>query len=170
MFTCPTITQPEVNGFGWNLGYSEYSVWSWPDRFWVQAAQKRERESERKFFFCPVINARLYRFPPLRSTRRGYERWWILSDSICENLPVRGPFSKKVNFCVNVVNDCGLQAAISAKWLQILESHDWLACLLNVGFTSVPLESTQSHSPGLQAAYLQCFDSVSWVSGGTSIQ
>ena len=30
MFTRPAITLPEVNGFGWNLGYSEYIVWSWP--------------------------------------------------------------------------------------------------------------------------------------------
>ena len=29
-------------------------------------------------------------------------------------------------------------------WLQILESHDWLARLRNVGFPSIPLESTQS--------------------------
>ena len=30
MFTRSTITSPEVNGFGWNLGNSEYVVWSWP--------------------------------------------------------------------------------------------------------------------------------------------
>jgi len=52
----------------------------------------------------------------------------------------KGSFSEKVNFCVKLVNDFRLQAAISAKWLQILESHDWLARLRNVGFPSVPLQ------------------------------
>ena len=33
-----------------------------PDGFWMQSAQKRERESERKLF-CSVNNARLCRFP-----------------------------------------------------------------------------------------------------------
>jgi len=32
-----------------------------------------------------------------------------------------------------------------------LENHDRLVRLWNVGFPSVPLESTQSHSPGQQA-------------------
>jgi len=74
------------------------------------------------------------------------------SENIFENLPVRGLFSKKVNFCVNIVNDFRIQAAISPKRLQIAESHDRLASLRNVGFPFIPLESTQSHSPGLQAA------------------
>jgi len=52
-----------------------------------------------------------------------------------------------------IVNDFRLQAAISQKWLQILESDVRLACLWNVGFPSIPLESTQSHSPGQQAPY-----------------
>jgi len=30
MFTRPAITPPRVNGFGWNLGHSEYVVFSWP--------------------------------------------------------------------------------------------------------------------------------------------
>jgi len=29
MFTRSAITPPKVNGFGWNLGYSELIVWSW---------------------------------------------------------------------------------------------------------------------------------------------
>ena len=76
-----------------------------------------------------------------------------LLENIYENLPVRGLFSKKIKFWVTVFNDFGLQATISPKSLQISESHDRLASLRNVGFPSVPLESTQSHSPGLQAAY-----------------
>jgi len=54
MFTRLAITPPEVYGFGWNLGYSQYIVycifWSWPWQIWARSAQKRERESERKFF------------------------------------------------------------------------------------------------------------------------
>jgi len=43
-----------------------------------------------------------------------------------------------------IVNDFRLQAAISRKWLQILESDDRLGRQWNDGFPSVPLESTQS--------------------------
>jgi len=99
MFTRPAITPPEVNGFGWNLGYSQHVVWSWR---W----QKRERESEPKFcIFCHVNNARLYRFPVSHISRNLHansrkdspsERWWILSENIFDNLPVRD-FPKKVN-------------------------------------------------------------------------
>jgi len=133
MFTRLVITPPEENGFGWNLGYSEYILWSWPWQT-LDTIRAETGAGEWAEFFCPANNARLCRFPVSQisrnlHTRRGSERWWILSENICENLPVRGLFSKKVNFCVNVVNDFGLQAAISAKWLQILESHDWLALL-----------------------------------------
>jgi len=34
-----------------------------------------------------------------------------------------------------------------------LENHDRLARIWNIGLPSVPLESTQSHSPGQQAAH-----------------
>jgi len=37
--------------------------------------------------------------------------------------------------------------------MKILESHDWLARLRNVGFPYVALESTQNHSPGLYSAH-----------------
>ena len=30
MFTRSAITPPEVSRFGWNVGYAEYIVWSWP--------------------------------------------------------------------------------------------------------------------------------------------
>jgi len=42
-----------------------------------------------------------------------------------------------------------------------LENHDSLARLWNVGFPSVPLESTQSHSPGQQALHEK---GLSWTS------
>jgi len=71
------------------------------DRFWARSAQKRERKIEPKFcFFCHVNNARLYRFLVSQisrnlHTRRGSERWWILSENIFENLPIRGLFPPK---------------------------------------------------------------------------
>jgi len=131
------------------------------DIFWARSAQKRERESEPKFcFFCEVNNARLYRFPGSQISRNLHTRlgsvsvsWWILSEANFEDLPARGLFFQKGNFGATVFNDFGLQAAISPKWLQISESHDRLASLRNVGFPFVPLELTQSHSLGLQAAY-----------------
>jgi len=43
-----------------------------------------------------------------------------------------------------------------SEMIKISESHDRLASLQNVGFPSVALELTQSHSPGLQAAYKKC--------------
>jgi len=61
---------------------------------------------------------------------------------------------------VIIVNDFRLQAAISRKWLQILENHDRLARLWNVGFPSIPLESTQSHSPGQQSPYTEWLSSM----------
>jgi len=104
MFTRPAITPPEVNGFGWNLGTPSILSGAGPGIFWARSAQKRERESERKFcFFCPVNNARRYRYPVNQisrylHTRRGSERWWILLENICENLPVRGLFPKRSTF------------------------------------------------------------------------
>ena len=50
-------------------------------------------------------------------------------ENICENLPVRGLFPKKLHFCLIKVNDFRLTAAISPKRLQILESHDRLVPL-----------------------------------------
>jgi len=77
-----------------------------PDRFWSRSAQKQERQSEPKLcFFCPVNNARIYKFPVRQISRnshtiRGSVSRWIFSENIFETLPVRGLFSKKINVCV----------------------------------------------------------------------
>ena len=159
VFTHPAITPPEVNGFGWNLGQSEYIVWSWPWQI-MGAIRAEERAGARAeiLFFLSVSKARFHRLPVGQisrnsHTRRGSMSRWILSENVFENLPVRGLFSKKVRRCVNILNKFQLQAPISAKWIQIAESHDRLARLRNVGFPYVPLESTQSHSSGLQAEH-----------------
>ena len=54
MFTRSAITPPEVNGFGildeiWGTPSTLFGAG--PDRFWARSAQKRERETLRKFCF-----------------------------------------------------------------------------------------------------------------------
>ena len=130
----------DVHAFGYNCAGSE--------RIWMKFGVLREycltdfgrdprrsnsgRASRNFVFFCPVNNARLYRFSVSQISRnshtiRGSVSPWILSENICENLPVRGLFCKKVNCCVKILNDFRLQAAISAKWLQIAETLNWRA-------------------------------------------
>ena len=99
-FTRSAITPSEVNGFGWNLGHSEYIVWSWPWQIFVP--RRSESGSAGRFFvfFCQVNNARLYRFSVGQIsrnllTRRGSATWWILSEQNFQNLPARvGYFPK----------------------------------------------------------------------------
>jgi len=114
-------------------------------------------------FVCQVNNARLCQFPVSQisrnlHTRRGSVTWWILSDFLNWKFALKGSFFQKT---LIIVNDFRLQAAISRKWLQILESDDRLARLWNVGFPSITLESTQIHSPGQQAPYKK---GLSWTS------
>ena len=105
MFTRSAITPPEVNGFGWNLRNSR--VYCLELALTDFGRDPRRTESGRacgNFVFCQVNNARLCRFPVSQisrnlHTRRGSETWWILSEQICENLPVRGLFSKKTSKC-----------------------------------------------------------------------
>jgi len=100
MFTRSAITPPGVNGFGWNLGHSEYAVRSWPWQI-LGAIRAEARAGERaEVFFCQENNALLYRFPVSQisrnlHTRRGSMSPWILSENICENSPVRGLFPKR---------------------------------------------------------------------------
>jgi len=102
MFTRPPITPPEVYGFGWNLGQSQYIAWSWPWQILdaIPAEATAGERSEILFLFLPVNNARLCRFSVSQisrnlHTRRGSMSAWILSENICENLPVRGLFPKR---------------------------------------------------------------------------
>jgi len=81
--------------------------------------------------------------------KRGSVRRWILVE-IFWKFAFKGSFFQKT---LIVVNNFRLQAAISQKWLQILENDDRLLRLWNVGFPSVLLEPTQSHSPGHQTPY-----------------
>ena len=168
-FTRSAITPPEVNGFGWNLGHSEYIVWSWPWQILGAIRQKQERESELKFcFFCPVDNARLYRFPVSQISRKtksqiSHKTWIYVAMNPFEKFfwkfARKGSFSQKGQLLREYRPWLPASGAISPKWLQIAESHDRLAGLCNVGFPSVPLESTQSHSvESAQGVYFRMRD------------
>jgi len=76
----------DVHAFGYNFAGSE-RIWmkfgelpsilfeAGPNRFWARSAQKRERESLRKFgFFCQVNNTRLCRFPVSEISRNLHTR------------------------------------------------------------------------------------------------
>ena len=77
MFT-RSATTPDLDEI---FGTRSILLGAGPDRFWARSAQKRERETLRKFcFFCRVNNARLCRFPVSQisrslHTRRGSVRW-----------------------------------------------------------------------------------------------
>jgi len=99
MFTCSAITPQEVNGFGWNLGNSEYIVWSWP---WpilrvIRAEARAGDLAEFLFFFCQVNNARLCRFPVSQFSRNLHTKRvsvtrWILSETF---FALKGSFFQK---------------------------------------------------------------------------
>jgi len=147
MFARLAITPPEVTGFGWNLGNSESMVWSCP--WQILGAIRTEAAAGGRaeiLLFCPLNNARFHRLPVGQISRNLHKKTcfrvlllglW----NICENLPVRDLFfPKNLHFGLIEVNDFRLPAAISPKRLQILESHDRLARLWNVGFPLTPLE------------------------------
>jgi len=100
MFTRSAITPPEVNGFGWNLGNSEYIVWSWPWQILgAIRAEARAGDLAEVLFFCQV-NTRICgflvsQFSHSLHTKHGSVRWWILSETFFENLPSRSLFFQK---------------------------------------------------------------------------
>ena len=61
MFTRSAITLPEVNGFGWNLGNSEYIVWSCPWQILGAIRPEAVAGARAEIFFCPLNNARFHR-------------------------------------------------------------------------------------------------------------
>jgi len=156
MFTRPTITLPEVNGFGRNFGHSEYIVQSCLWQIWgaICAEARTGQRTEICFFF--VWSSKKRTTLPISGqpncTKVAHNTW------ICVAINHFGKhlwkFTRKGSFFQKVKNfkDFGLQAVISPKCLQIAETHDGMADLRNVRFPSVPLESTQSDSRGLYSA------------------
>ena len=147
-----SITPPEVNRFGWNLGQSEY-IAAGPGRFWARSAQKRE---------CPVNNARRYRFP-IGFTKFAHRTWICVAmnpfEQDFEKLPAKGLFQKRQIFGEN------LQPLATS-------GHDISEMITNHG-NSLQLASlqmltfhfyhwnTQSHSHGQQAAHREWSSSTS---------
>ena len=125
--------------------------------FWARSAQKRLREEEPKFcfFFRPLNNARFHRLPVGQISRNLHKKTWfrVLCWGFGKHLwkfARKGYFfPKKLNFGLIEVSDFRLPESIYPKRLQILESHDRLVPLWNVGFPLTPLEWTQSDSPGM---------------------
>jgi len=70
-----------------------------------------------------------------------------------ENLPVSGLFLPKRQILGHRLQRLRTSGRDVSEMITISESHDRLARLRNVGFPTVPLQSTQSHSRRLQAAY-----------------
>jgi len=157
MFTRSAITPPKVNGFGWNLGNSECIVWSCPWQILgaIRAEAAAGAWAEILFFFCPLNNVRFHRLPVGQISRYLHKKtcFRVLCGSFGKQLwkfARKGSFiPKKLHFGLIKVNDFRLPDAISPKRLQILESHDRLARLWNVGFPLTPLEWTQNDSTGL---------------------
>ena len=155
-FTRSAMTPPEVNEFGSNLGNSENIVWNWPWQILVaiRAEARAGDLAEVLFYLSGKQRTTLLISAQPNFTKFAHKTWF------CEVVKPFGiifwKFVLKWSFLektVIIVNDFRLQAAISRKRLQILENHDRLARLWNPGFPSVPLKSTQSHSPGQQAPH-----------------
>jgi len=150
-FTRSAITPPEVNGFGWNLGNSEHVAWSWPwHMLGAIRAEARAGDLGKLGKFCFLSGKQRTTLPisgqPI-FTKFAYRTcfWEMVNpfgNIFFENLPLRGFFSKKTisDFRPRFLgNDYKPSYMMARRW--------------NVGFPSVPLESTQSHSPGQQAPY-----------------
>jgi len=122
VFTPSAITPPEVNRFGWNLGHSEYIVCRWP---WQILGAIRAEARERGDFFCPVNNARRYRFP-ISFTKFAHRTWICVAmnpfEHDFENLPAKGLFQKKANFWRKFSTTCDFRPRYP-KRLQITETH-----------------------------------------------
>ena len=178
MFTRPGLTSPEVYGFGWNLGYSEYIVCSWPWHILgvIRAEARAGELAEILFFFGRVNNARLYRFPFSQisrnlHTRRGSMSAWILSENIWEKaflghhlqrLQTLGDdFSEMIKNLGKIMTGWpayGMLAFRLYRWNQLSHSrglcsaykkqHSWTSAIARSSISSAPDVMSQSHSRG----------------------
>ena len=111
--------------------------------------------ASRNFVFCTLNNSRFHRLPVGQISRNLHKktcfrvRMCRVGKHLWKFARKGSFFPKKLHFDLIEVNDFRLPESISPKRLQILESHDRLARLRNVGFPLTPLEWTQSDSPGL---------------------
>jgi len=145
-----------VNGFGWNLGYSESIVWSCPRQILgAIRAEARAGELVEILFFCQVNNARLYRFRSAKfheictqyMVLRHGESFW---KTFCENLPVRGLFFPKTS-------NFAWSSSMTSDFRPWFLRNDYKSWKVMTGWRAYGmlafhpycwLESTQSQSPG----------------------
>jgi len=144
LFTRSTVTPPEVNRFGWNLGHSEYIVCRWPWQTDFGHPRRSER-TRRNFVFCPVNNARLYRFPIGQIWRNLHTR----RGSVCV---VMNPFGtkfwksfRKGSFSKRQIFGENLQRDISEMIINRGNSQP-IGPLRNIDFPFLPLESTKIYT------------------------
>ena len=102
MFTRSAITSPEVNGFRWNLGNSEYIVWSWPWQILgaIRAEARVGDLAEVLFFLSGKQRTTLPISGQPNFTKFAHKTWFCevvnpFGIFFFENLPLRGLFSKK---------------------------------------------------------------------------
>jgi len=119
-FTRSAITPPEAERIWMKFGALRLYCLEQALADFGRDPRRSESGSANRFFvfFCQVNNARLYRLSVGQisrhlHTRRVSASTWIVLQNVCENLPVRGLFSKNLNKHVIIVNDFRLQSAIS---------------------------------------------------------
>jgi len=102
MFTRSAITPPEVNGFGWNLGNSEYIGWSWPWQILgaIRAEARAGDLAEVLFFLSGKQRTTLPISGQPIFTKFAHKTWFCeavnpFGNIFFENLPLRGLFPKK---------------------------------------------------------------------------
>ena len=120
MFTRAALTPPEVNGFGWNLGNSEYIVWSCPWQILgaIRAEAATEARAEILIFFWPLNNARFHRLPVGRVSQNLHKntcfrvRMWDFGNHLWKFAHKGSCSQKNLHFGLIEVNDLRLPAAI----------------------------------------------------------
>ena len=101
MFTRSAITPPEVNGFGWNLGNSEYIVWSWPWRILgaIHAEARAGDLAEVLFFLSGKQRTTLWISGQPIFTKFTHKTWFCETVNPFGNIfwkfALKGLFSKK---------------------------------------------------------------------------
>ena len=146
-----------MNGFGWNLGTPSTLFGSGPDRFWARSAQKRERETLRKF--CLLSGKQRTTLPisgQPNFTKFAHKLTWFceavnpFGNIFFEKLALRGLFFQKNPWSSSTIAD------FRSQYLR----NDYKSWKVTTGWRAYgmlafrPYRWNQlSHSPGQQAPY-----------------
>jgi len=74
MFMRSAITPPEVNGFGWNLGNSEFILCGCPWQILGAIRAEAASGGRAELFFCPLNNALFHRLPVGQISRKLHKK------------------------------------------------------------------------------------------------